>query len=964
MSDLPSAEKVPNSKKLDYLLNKTKLFTHFINKNIGVDEEKSNKLKSPNKNVNPHVQTDDEELEDQKETGPMVFRQTPFYIKFAQLRDYQIEGLNWLISIHHSNINGILADEMGLGKTVQTISLLGYLKHFQNKPKYHIVICPKSTLSNWVNEFKRWCPSFHTESLQGSADERKQIVDDIIRPGKFEVLITTFEQCIINAKALKKIKWGYMVIDEAHRIKNENSMLSEIVRQFSTRNRLLLTGTPLQNNLHELWALLNFLLPEVFDSSEDFDAWFSDEECLGQDNDIVHKLHIILKPFLLRRLKAEVEKTLPAKKELKLYVGLSKMQREWYKAVLLKDLGTLNGQTKENARLNNILMQLRKVCNHPYLFDGAEPGPPYTTDSHLVTNCGKMVLLDKLLLRLFEQGHRVLIFSQMTSTMNIIEDYLVWKSYKYCRLDGNTSYDERQEYIADFNKPNSEKFVFILSTRAGGLGINLTSADVVILYDSDWNPQQDLQAQDRAHRIGQTKPVMVFRLVTENSVEERIIERAEMKLKLDNVVIQQGRLIDQKASKLSKDDMLSMIRHGAENIIHSNVDEITYDDIDVILQRAEEKKIETDERLAKIEQKMPTFKIEAEKNPELKDIYEFEGLSYREKDLKIISAPYDPSGDVRKRERRAMNLGGLGLEENYEANSRAPKLPRLPQIQDFQFFPPELHQIFEKEILYHKKATGYRPTHYADMDDEETVAYNRERQAISSAEPLTDEEIGRKDAMLTQGYTDWSRKDFLAFVKANEKFGKSDIKNIVKSVPSKSEAEVMDYYNTFWARFSELTDSQKYLVQIEKGEAKIIRHEVLKKALAEKIESYEFPYQLKVPGANLKNKYFNELEDRFLLINLYNYGFDYPNFYGIMQSEFRKSAMFRFDWFIKSRTQYELERRMGTLLSAIEKEYLENHKDEISFANLPSTKGPTPQQSSKSENNDEILQPKQIKVGE
>lgn len=279
-----------------------------------------------------------------------------------------------------------------------------------------------------------------------------------------------------------------------------------------------------------------------------------------------------------------------------MYVGLSKMQREWYTKVLMKDIDVINGagkvekaryvfhcfSKKKNSktaffllisfyhrlslfRLMNILMHLRKCVNHPYLFDGAEPGPPYTTDQHLVDNSGKMVVLDKLLVKLKEQGSRVLIFSQFSRMLDLLEDYCWWRKYDYCRLDGSTPHEERSRAIDAYNAPNSEKFVFMLTTRAGGLGINLATADVVIIYDSDWNPQSDLQAMDRAHRIGQKKQVRVFRLITENTVDERIIEKAEAKLRLDNIVIQQGRMMEAQKT-LGKDDMINMIRHGAEQV--------------------------------------------------------------------------------------------------------------------------------------------------------------------------------------------------------------------------------------------------------------------------------------------------------------------------------------------------------------------------------------------------------------
>jgi len=363
-------------------------------------------------------------------------------------------------------------------------------------PGPHLVIAPKSTLANWVKEVKLWCPTLKTLKLLGSKEERVA-QRKLLAAGDYNMVITSYEIAIIEKSVLKKIPWYYLVIDEAHRIKNENSVLSTVVRLFNTQCRLLMTGTPLQNNLHELWALLNFLLPEVFGSSDDFDEWF---DIKGSDPaEVVHKLHKILRPFLLRRLKSDVEKDIPPKKETRLFVGMTQMQKEWYKKILRKDLAVIGSsedgsKSKGNrVRLLNIVMQLRKCCNHPYLFQGAEPGPPYTNGDHLVTNSGKMLVLEKLLPKLQEQGSRVLIFSQMTRLLDILEDYLVYKGFQYCRIDGSTPGDVREENIEIYNAEGSEKFIFLLSTRAGGLGINLATADIVILYDSDWNPQCDLQ---------------------------------------------------------------------------------------------------------------------------------------------------------------------------------------------------------------------------------------------------------------------------------------------------------------------------------------------------------------------------------------------------------------------------------------------------------------------------------------
>ena len=318
-------------------------------------------------------------------------------------------------------------------------------------------------------------------------------------------------------------------IDEAHRIKNENSLLSRVVRSFSSEHRLLITGTPLQNNLHELWALLNFLVPQLFNSSEDFATWFELEDPTKR-GEIVQRLHRLLRPFLLRRLKSDVEKALLPKIETKLFVGMSQMQKALYKKILERDIEVLNASSSSKVKLLNIVMQLRKVCNHPYLFAGQEPGPPYIEGEHLVENSSKMVLLDKLLTKLKAAGNRVLIFSQMTRILDILEDFCRYRNYEYNRIDGQTKQDERDDAMEEYNAPNSKKFVFLLSTRAGGLGINLQTADTVILFDSDWNPQMDLQAMDRAHRIGQKKQVTVFRFVVEHSIEQKMVERATKKL--------------------------------------------------------------------------------------------------------------------------------------------------------------------------------------------------------------------------------------------------------------------------------------------------------------------------------------------------------------------------------------------------------------------------------------------------
>nr|CAI5828700.1 unnamed protein product [Callosobruchus analis] len=874
-------------------------------------------------------QEEDEELlaETNTKSKPTVrFEASPFYIKNGEMRDYQIRGLNWMVSLYENGINGILADEMGLGKTLQTISLLGFMKHYKSTPGPHIVIVPKSTLSNWMNEFKKWCPSLRAVCLIGDQEARSTFIREVMMPGEWDVCVTSYEMCIKEKSVFKKFNWRYMVIDEAHRIKNEKSKLSEILREFKTTNRLLLTGTPLQNNLHELWALLNFLLPDVFNSSDDFDAWFNTNQCLG-DNELIERLHAVLKPFLLRRLKSEVEKKLKPKKEVKVYVGLSKMQREWYTKVLMKDIDIVNGAGKvEKMRLQNILMQLRKCTNHPYLFDGAEPGPPYTTDEHLVYNCGKMVLLDKLLPRLQEQGSRVLIFSQMTRMLDILEDYCHWKQYQYCRLDGQTPHEDRQRQINEYNEDGSTKFIFMLSTRAGGLGINLATADVVIIYDSDWNPQMDLQAMDRAHRIGQKKQVRVFRFITENTVEEKIVERAEVKLRLDKLVIQQGRLADSKSQTLNKDEMLNMIRHGANHVFASKDSEITDEDIDTILQKGEAKTLELAQKMEKLgESSLRNFTVETP----TESVYKFEGEDYREKHKNIgISAWIEPP----KRERKANYAVDAYFREALRVSEpKAPKAPRPPKqpiVQDFQFFPPRLFELLDQEIYF------YRP--------EASKQQKEEQRKIDESEPLTEEEQQEKENLLTQGFTNWSKRDFNQFIKANEKYGRDDIENIAKEVEGKTPEEVMEYSAVFWERCHELQDIDRIMAQIERGEAKIQRRASIKRALDAKMARYRAPFhQLRISYGTNKGKNYMEEEDRFLVCMLHKLGFDRENVYEELRAAVRASPQFRFDWFLKSRTAMELQRRCNTLITLIERENAELEERERNEKKKKAPKGST-----------------------
>jgi chromatin-remodeling ATPase INO80 len=732
----------------------------------------------------------------------------------AQLKEYQLKGLNWLVNLYEQGINGILADEMGLGKTIQSISVMGYLAEMHNIWGPFLVIAPASTLHNWQQEITKFVPSVKVLPYWGSAKDRKVLRKfwdrkhiTYTKDSEFHVLVTSYQLVVQDAQYFQKIKWQYMILDEAQAIKSSNSSRWKVLLGFHCRNRLLLTGTPIQNNMQELWALLHFIMPSLFDSHDEFSDWFSkDIESHAQSNtklnqDQLKRLHMILKPFMLRRVKAHVQKELGDKVEIDVFCDLTYRQRAYYSnlrsRISIMDLiekATL-GDDQDAATLMNLVMQFRKVCNHPDLFERADTASPlslshfaeivsflregqnvqldysirnlieydlprmlcndtgrlnvagpnnatagfksrylenlmniwsvdfvrqsaqsdgcfsflrfvdqsygeacgsardglfaravklnrktrrtiriweddasqiqppthamfnilensprnvfaeldpnsnlsrlchisrttiedqgfstlepaarpkvsappiqiscsdqssiterkltlfnvpirnslYPLDAPLeeslllrdvdpsffppanmlpppaslkarytnisvpsmrrfVTDSGKLGKLDQLLRELKHGGHRVLLYFQMTRMIDLMEEYLTYRNYKYCRLDGSTKLEDRRDTVHDF-QTRPEIFIFLLSTRAGGLGINLTAADTVIFYDSDWNPTIDSQAMDRAHRLGQTKQVTVYRMITRGTIEERIRKRAMQKEEVQRVVITGG----------------------------------------------------------------------------------------------------------------------------------------------------------------------------------------------------------------------------------------------------------------------------------------------------------------------------------------------------------------------------------------------------------------------------------------
>ncbi|KAF8625454.1 hypothetical protein AX17_006855 [Amanita inopinata Kibby_2008] len=662
-----------------------------------------------------------EEVDEDEDEAP-IFDQ-PKLVTGGRLKSYQLEGLQWMVSLDQNGISGILADEMGLGKTLQVIAFSAYLREHQNYKPF-LIVCPLSVLHNWIDEYQKFAPKIPVCMYHGTPAERAELRSTVMawpKPAggrtakakskskakakpkpkastakkaktdtksrttarrskrgtksnviditsdsengganmsekeedhalkaweRFPIVVTTYEMIIKDRAALSHYEWGYIVVDEGHRLKNLDCRLMKEIKKYQSAGRMILTGTPLHNNLAELWSLLNFVLPDIFDDVDAFQTWFNlpmMQNLLGytRSTQLINALHVILKPFLLRRLKGDVEMRLPPKKEYVIYAPLTVRQREAYQYVpegrmrewlisggaaahsgvngdimktkrenegegegkrrlrsekrarkryadvdgdddkyfemvergdvdergALKSKRTGKEEEKEdgtmdigrewqyqsalkqvnNMRLQNAIMQLRKVCSHPFLFEW--PLDPKTHElvlgKELVSASGKMMVLDRLLRELFrrKEGHRVLLFSQFTTMLDIIEawatDYMGWP---VCRIDGSTPPEERRAEMGRFQQAGKDSpRLFLLSTRAGGLGINLTAADTVIFYDQDWNPQMDAQAQDRAHRIGQTKPVLIFRLVSAHTIETKIMERATEKRKLEALVIAKGK---------------------------------------------------------------------------------------------------------------------------------------------------------------------------------------------------------------------------------------------------------------------------------------------------------------------------------------------------------------------------------------------------------------------------------------
>ncbi|XP_017780427.1 PREDICTED: SWI/SNF-related matrix-associated actin-dependent regulator of chromatin subfamily A containing DEAD/H box 1 homolog isoform X2 [Nicrophorus vespilloides] len=525
-----------------------------------------------------------------------VKRQPSNLSSSLKLTNYQMVGLNWFAVLHQQGVNGILADEMGLGKTVQVISFLAHLKETKAAITTHLVVVPASTLENWMNEFGRWCPELRVLLYYGSAEERRSY-RFMFAEGKhkdFDVVLTTYNMVSSSPEERKMFRvtpMHYVIFDEAHMLKNMNTQRYETLARIKAAKRILLTGTPLQNNLLELMSLLIFVMPNIFsEKADDLKSLFqknnkkdkdSDDDIPTFEKDQVEQAKRIMKPFVLRRLKRDVLKDLPKKTDLKLNVAMVPSQETKYMELItaFQEAGT----KEEGGKYNGMTMMsdLRKLANHPLLLRyhykyedlpniarklAADPGykdtvVDYIVDDlacmsdfeihtmskdfaclkkfqlpdELITVSGKFSFLDEKLAELKKGGHRVLIFSQYVIMLNVLEEYLDIRDHSYLRLDGNTAVTLRQELIDQYSSdPNI--FIFLLSTRAGGLGINLTAADTVIIHDIDFNPYNDRQAEDRCHRMGQTKPVTVYRLISKDTIEDGMWNLTQEKLKLEKEI--------------------------------------------------------------------------------------------------------------------------------------------------------------------------------------------------------------------------------------------------------------------------------------------------------------------------------------------------------------------------------------------------------------------------------------------
>ncbi|KAK1550249.1 hypothetical protein Q3G72_016142 [Acer saccharum] len=755
------------------------------------------------------------------------YEHSPEFLSGGSLHPYQLEGLNFLRFSWSKQTHVILADEMGLGKTIQSIAFLASL--FKESLTPHLVVAPLSTLRNWEREFATWAPQMNVVMYVGTAQARAVIKEyEFYLPKKnkkikkkkssqtvseskhdrikFDVLLTSYEMINLDSASLKPIKWECMIVDEGHRLKNKDSKLFSSLKQYSSRHRVLLTGTPLQNNLDELFMLMHFLDAGKFGSLEEFQEEFRD---INQEEQI-SRLHKMLAPHLLRRVKKDVMKELPPKKELILRVELSSKQKEYYKAILTRNYEILT-QGGAQVSLINVVMELRKLCCHPYMLEGVEPDieDPNESLRQLLESSGKLHLLDKMMVKLKEQGHRVLIYTQFQHMLDLLEDYCTFKKWKYERIDGKVAGAERQIRIDRFNAKNSSRFCFLLSTRAGGLGINLATADTVIIYDSDWNPHADLQAMARAHRLGQTNKVMIFRLVHRGTIEERMMQMTKKKMVLEHLVV--GRL---KAQNINQEELDDIIRYGSTELFTDENDEagksrqIHYDDtaIDRLLDRDQVRNEEASLDDEEEDGFLKAFKVANFEYIEEAEAAEEEARkSAMEKEKKSSAEHWEELLRGRYEEHKVEEFNSLGKGKRNRATKN------IPSVEDDDL-----------AGLEDVSSDGEDDNYEAELTDGDTSAGApsgrrpyKKRSRVDNMEPLPLME-GEGKSFRVLGFNQNQRA---AFVQILMRFGVGDFewKEFAARLKQKSYEEIRDYGRLFLAHiYEDINDSPNFLDGVPK----------------------------------------------------------------------------------------------------------------------------------------------------
>ena len=459
----------------------------------------------------------------------------------AEFREYQTKGFSWLWFMYKYGLNGILADDMGLGKTLQALAVIQKAKE-EDGPQPTLVICPTTVVFNWESEIQKFVPSLSTLKLSGM--ERKSLFKEI---PNYDIVITSYALVRRDIAKLKEFNFRYVILDESQNIKNSMSQTAQAVKKLQATHKLALSGTPIENKLEELWSVFDFLMPNFLFSMAEFNARYVNPIMERQDKTVEKRLKLQIYPFILRRMKRDVAKDLPDKVENIAYCELTDEQKDFYLTVLDSTKEELfksieqNGLEKSRLSIFSALLRLRQICCHPRLYD--------KDNVKNIIQSGKFEKLKVMLEEIVDEGHRILLFSQFVDMLDIIKDWLDKVGIKYEYLTGKTK--DRQGAVERFNTDSTVK-IFLISLKAGGTGLNLTGADYVIHYDPWWNPAVEDQATDRAYRIGQTKKVFVYRLITKNTVEEKIQKLKTVKRNLVDSVISVDRNI---TKSLTMDDI-------------------------------------------------------------------------------------------------------------------------------------------------------------------------------------------------------------------------------------------------------------------------------------------------------------------------------------------------------------------------------------------------------------------------